>query len=412
MRYFGLLFAVVGVTLVGAKTAAAETLVGLAGPLTGPYAWAGASTKEAIEVAVADLNARGGVLGQPIAVIEADDYCDGAQAVAFVNKLVAARVVVVFGHQCSGAAIPASKVYADAGVLLIATGATSPKLTEQGFTNVFRMVGRDDLQGRVAGDLLADRWSGKPIAILHDGQPYGQGLAEETRQRLKERGVAEAMFESIEPGKADYSQIVNKMRASGIRVLYYGGYTHEAALIIRAAKEHGYKLQLVAGDGISNEDFGLIAGAASDGTLMTNAPVPSGPEAAEFATKFREGMRLRFAATAPCRSGRKRSRRRARSRSKPLRRCCAATNSIPCSAGSASTRKATSRAMPALSGTSGKMAPTNRLNRPTWPIDLVAKGPKELAMRHFSIPCARFSPLRSSVLHPPLPKPWSVWRRR
>ena len=219
------------------------------------------------KAAVADLNAKGGVLGEQIELITADDYCDGEQAVAAANKLVADRVVAVFGHQCSGAAIPASKVYADAGLLMIATEATNPKLTEQGLTNVFRMVGRDDVQGRIAGDLLAERWGNKPIAILHDGQAYGKGLAEETKKRLNERGIAEAMFEAIEPGKADYWDVVQKMRAKGIEVLYFGGYQHEAALIIRQAREHGYQLQLVAGDGISNEDFALIAGPASDGTL-------------------------------------------------------------------------------------------------------------------------------------------------
>ena len=129
------------------------------------------------------------MLGHPLEVVEADDYCDAEQAVAAANKLVAAGVAAVFGHQCSGAAIPASRVYADAGLLMIATEATNPKLTEQGFTDLFRMVGRDDVQGRIAGDLLAERWGDKPIAIVHDGQAYGQGLAEETRKRLNQRGI-------------------------------------------------------------------------------------------------------------------------------------------------------------------------------------------------------------------------------
>jgi branched-chain amino acid transport system substrate-binding protein len=265
-------------------------LLGLAAPLTGHNAFAGAAVKEAVEVSIADLNARGGALGSALKLIAVDDYCDGEQAVAAASKLVAAGVVAVFGHPCSGAAIPASKVYADAGVLQIATGATNPKLTEQGFTNLFRMVGRDDLQGLIAGDLLAERWGSKPIAILHDGTAYGQGLAEETRKRLIQRGIREAMFEAIEAGKVDYWDVVQRMRAIGIEVLYYGGYAQEAGLIIRQAKEHGYPLQLVGGDGINNENFGLIAGGAADGTLMTFFPQPSGPVAARIAAKFKEGV--------------------------------------------------------------------------------------------------------------------------
>ena len=155
------------------------------------------------ELAVADLNAKGGVLGEQIELITVDDYCDGEQAVAAANKLVADGVVAVVRPPVLGRRDPrVEDLYEAAGVLMISTFATNPKLTEQGFANVFRVVGRDDLQGRIAGDLLAERWGDKPIAILHDGQAYGKGLAEETKKRLNERGIAEAMFEAIEPGKA------------------------------------------------------------------------------------------------------------------------------------------------------------------------------------------------------------------
>jgi branched-chain amino acid transport system substrate-binding protein len=218
------------ITLVTGAPAQAEVRIGFAAALTGPMAWAGAGSEQGAEFGVADLNAKGGVLGEQIELITADDYCDGEQAVAAANKLVAAAVVAVVGHQCSGAAIPASKVYSQAGLLMISTFATNPKLTEQGFTNVFRLVGRDDLQGRMAGDLLSERWANKPIAVLHDGQDFGKGLAEETRKRLNERGITAAMFEAIEPGKADYWDVVQKMRAMGVEVLYYGGYKHGAGL--------------------------------------------------------------------------------------------------------------------------------------------------------------------------------------
>jgi branched-chain amino acid transport system substrate-binding protein len=150
----------------------------------------------------------------------------------------------------------------------------------------------------MAGDLLAERWGNKPIAILHDGQAFGKGLAEETRKRLNQRGITAAMFEAIEPGKVDYWDVVQKMRAMGVEVLYYGGYKHEAGLIIRQAREHGYQLHLVGGDGIGGEDFALIAGSASDGTLMTAPPMPSGPEAAELAKKVTESSQNAFTAYA------------------------------------------------------------------------------------------------------------------
>ena len=278
----------------GALPGHAEVRIGLAVPLTGPMAWAGGRVEEGAKVAIADLNARGGVLGEQIEMIAADDYCDGEQAIAAANKLVAAGVAAIFGHPCSGAAIPASRIYADAGLLMISNRATNPKLTEQGLRNVFRVVGRDDLQGRIAGDLLAERWSNRPIAILHDGRPYGKGLAGETKKRLNERGIAEAIFEAIEPGKVDYWDVVQKLQGMGVEVLYFGGHPHEAGLIIRQAREHGYELQLVGGDAMVLEDFALIAGPASDGTLMTSPPEPLNREAAEFAAKATGSLRPSF----------------------------------------------------------------------------------------------------------------------
>jgi branched-chain amino acid transport system substrate-binding protein len=191
---------------------------------------------------------------------------------------------------------PPSKIYADAGILLFAPFATNPKLTEQGLTNVFRMVGRDDVSGELAAELLAKRWGDKPIAIVHDGELSRP--AEEVKKRLNARGIAEAMFEAIVPGKADYWDVVQRMRAKAIEVLYYSGYTHEAGLLIRQAREHGYELQLLASDAIGNEDFGLIAGPAAEGALITIFPFPSGPEAAAFAAKFTEAHQPPFAAYA------------------------------------------------------------------------------------------------------------------
>jgi branched-chain amino acid transport system substrate-binding protein len=113
-------------------------------------------------------------------------------------------VVFVAGHPCSGAAIPASKVYEQAGILMISSTASNPKLTDDGGPNIFRMAGRDDQIARVAAQWLADRWGAAQIAIVHDGQAYGKGLAEEVKRRLNERGVHEAMYEAIVPGQLEY----------------------------------------------------------------------------------------------------------------------------------------------------------------------------------------------------------------
>lgn len=279
-----------GIALVAsAAPVQAEVLIGFGGSITGSTNWLVEQLLRGARQAVADLNDGGGVLGEPIEMTIADDYCDGEQGVAAANKLVAHGVVFVVGHICSGASIPASQVYADAGILMISPGSTNPTLTEQGLGNVFRVIGRDDRQGAMAGDYLADHWAERKIAIVHDGELYGQGLAEETKRRLNRRGVQEVLFAQIEPGQVDYIDVIEEMRALGVHVLYYAGYPAEAGLIIRQARGRGYDLQLIGGDAIYAEDFGLIAGPAADGTLFTGTPdVVGRPAAAPLVAKFRD----------------------------------------------------------------------------------------------------------------------------
>ena len=206
------------------------------------------------------------------------------------NKFASEGVVFVAGHFCSGSSIPASQVYEEEDILQISPGSTNPKLTEEGGPNVFRVCGRDDQQGAVAGDYLADNFKGKKIAILHDKTAYGKGLADETRKQLKARGISEAMYEAYTAGEKDYSALVSKMKGAGIDVFYLGGYHTEAGLMIRQAREQGYGVQLVSGDALVTDEYWKITGDAGEGTLMTFSPDPrKNPAAAPVVKKFRDG---------------------------------------------------------------------------------------------------------------------------
>ena len=283
-----LLLVAATLTALHATPAQAEITIGAAGPLSGQEKGQGENLRRGAEMAVADLNARGGVLGQRVRLIVVDDACDPDQAVAAANQLVSERVAMVSGHGCSGSSIPASKVYTKAGIVMISPMSTNPKLTDQGAPNVFRVIGRDDQQGLVAGNYLADQWGTKKIAILHDGQAYGKGLAEETRKRLSKRGVPVAMYEEYKFGEKDYSGLVSRMRAEGIAVAYVGGYVTEAALILRQARDQGYGLELVSGDALTDDEFWLITGPAGEGAVFTFAPdARRNPEAAPVVARFR-----------------------------------------------------------------------------------------------------------------------------
>jgi len=270
-------------------SAHAEVLIGVAGPMTGANAWPGEQMQRGAELAVADINAGGGILGDDVRLVAADDFCDAEQGVAAARKLVSEGVKFVAGHYCSGASIPASKIYEDAGVLMISPASSNPTLTELGRTNVFRVIIRDDADGIMNGNYLADHWKGEEIAILHDTTVFGKGLADATREQLRKRGLTEAIYRAFEPGKSDYSAEIASLQSSKIAVLYVGGYQTEMGLLIRAARDRGYNVQLVTGSGVlATEEYGLIAGPAAEGTLFTSFPDPRlNPHATVVIERFR-----------------------------------------------------------------------------------------------------------------------------
>jgi branched-chain amino acid transport system substrate-binding protein len=272
-----------------ASSAGAEILIGMAGALTGPNAYQGEQQQQGVEMAIADINAAGGVLGQQLRLVSVDDACDSGQAIAAAHKLVAEKVAFVVGHQCSGASIPAAGIYERAGVIQMTPASTNPQLTENGRLNVFRICGRDDQQGAIAGAYLAARGRDAKIAILNDGSVYGKGIAEETKHQLRQHGGAETLYDELEPGLSDYSPLIAKLQAAGIQIAYFGGYYREAAILIRNAREQGYNLQLVSGDSIASEAFIQVTGEAGEGTVFTSFRDPRrNPGANSLLERFRQ----------------------------------------------------------------------------------------------------------------------------
>jgi branched-chain amino acid transport system substrate-binding protein len=271
-----------------ARAGRAEVLIGVAGPMTGQNAWFGEQYQRGTELAVADINAAGGVLGQQVRLITVDDFCDPEQAVAAARKLVSDGAIFVVGHHCSGASIPASEIYEAAGVLMISPASSNPMLTELGRANVFRVMHRDDALGIVIGNYLANHWSDKKIAILHDNTVFGKGIAELTKDQLNRRGLIEAIYQAYVPGKNDYGAEIAELQGNDIAVAFIGGYHADIALMARAAGSRGYLVQLVAGLGLTSDDFGLIAGPAAEGTLFLDVADPRGrAEAAPVVERFR-----------------------------------------------------------------------------------------------------------------------------
>jgi branched-chain amino acid transport system substrate-binding protein len=256
---------VLAVVLVLAPLGArAEILVGIADTFSGATNW-GFLVWRSVAVAVAELNEAGGLLGHTIHLARADDACDPEQAVAAARKIAADGAALVIGHACSGAAIPASKIYEAAGILYMAPNASNPRLTDEGGPYVFRLRGRDDRAAALATGDLIERWA--------------------------DERIGEALYEEIAPGQLDHTDLVTKLQSARVGVVFFGGYPLEAGLFIRGARQQGATFPLIGGDALGTEEFGSAGGLAAEGTrfLFPPNPMRTNPEAAaRFMAKYRE----------------------------------------------------------------------------------------------------------------------------
>jgi branched-chain amino acid transport system substrate-binding protein len=272
-----------------AGQAAADVIFAVGGPMTGGSAAFGAQLKQGTEQAVADINAAGGILGQKIVLKSGDDRADPKEGVSVANKFAADGVKYVIGHFNSGVTIPGSEVYQENGILEITPAATNPKVTDRGMWNIFRVCGRDDQQGVVAGTLIADKFKGKRIAIVHDKTTYGQGLADETRKAINAKGLKEVFFEGVNKDDKDFTALVSKLKAANPDLVYWGGLHDTGGLILRQMRDQGLKAPMMGGDGMADDEFAAIAGPGAEGTLMTFSPDPrTNPKNKEIVDLFRK----------------------------------------------------------------------------------------------------------------------------
>ena len=270
--------------------AQAEIVIATAGPMTGQYASFGQQMKAGAEQAVEDINAAGGVNGEQLRLVVGDDACDPKQAVAVANQFAGDGVVFVAGHFCSGSSIPASSVYAEEGIIQISPASTNPKLTdERAGPGVYRVCGRDDQQGEVAGNYLVENFPDAKVAFINDKTAYGKGLADATQAAYEAAGGSPALVEAYTAGEKDYTALVSKLKQEEIDVLYVGGYHTEAGLMARQMKDQGMDTKLVSGDALVTDEYWSITGDAGEGTLMTFSPDPRKNEgAADLVATFRE----------------------------------------------------------------------------------------------------------------------------
>jgi branched-chain amino acid transport system substrate-binding protein len=269
----GFLALAVAAALGASSIVQADIKIGVAGPMTGANASFGEQYMKGAQAAADAINKTGGVNGEQIVLVAGDDACEPKQAVAIANRLADQdKVAGVVGHFCSSSTVPASEVYADAGVLMITPGSTNPTVTERGLPAVFRMCGRDDQQGIVAGDYIVDVLKGKKVAVINDKDTYGKGLADATSAQLTKRGVKPILEEGLTRGEKDFSALVTKIRSVNADVVYFGGLHPEAGPLVRQMREQGLKdVRFMSDDGIVTDELVTTAGGAQyvDGVYMT-----------------------------------------------------------------------------------------------------------------------------------------------
>ncbi len=264
------LFAAMVLAGVAGHSFAADTIkIGIAGPKTGPVTQYGDMQFIGAKQAIKDINAKGGVDGKMLEAKEYGDACDPKQAVAVANKVVNDGVKYVIGHLCSSSTQPASDIYEDEGVIMITPAATSPEITARGYKLIFRTIGLDSAQGPAAGNYIADHVKPKVVAVLHDKQQYGEGIATAVKSTLEAKGTKVAVFEGLNAGDKDFASIIQKLKQSNVDFVYYGGYHPELGLILRQSKEKGLNAKFMGPEGVGNDSISQIAQNASEGLLVT-----------------------------------------------------------------------------------------------------------------------------------------------
>ncbi|MDP3429051.1 MAG: branched-chain amino acid ABC transporter substrate-binding protein, partial [Desulfomicrobium sp.] len=289
-KLFTLGFLTVAFVALTLGSAWANTIrIGLMCPLTGSWASEGQDMKQIVELLAAETNKAGGINGAQVEIIVEDDGGDPRQAALAATRLTTKDISAVIGTYGSSVTEASQNIYAESGILQVATGSTAIRLSEKGLPLFFRTCPRDDEQGMVAAKTLSELGFTK-IAILHDNTSYAKGLADEAKALLEAQGKTIAFYDALTPGERDYNAILTKIKSADPEVVFFTGYYPEAGMLLRQKMEMGWKVPMMGGDATNNPDLVKIAGnQAADGFMFLSPPVPADldtPEAKKFIEDF------------------------------------------------------------------------------------------------------------------------------
>lgn len=274
----------------------AQTVVkiGHAGPLTGPIAHFGKDGENGARLALEDANAKGlSIGGKPVKfeLISEDDQGDPRTATTAAQRLTDAGVVGVVGHTTSGASIPASRVYEQAGVPVITPSSTSPKLTQQNYKVTYRVIANDLQQGEAMAKYAIETLKVKKLAIIDDRTAYGQGLADAFAEQVKKLGGEIVGREFTNDKATDFTAILTKIKGRTPDAVFYGGMDAQGAPMLRQMRQLGIAATYLGGDGTCTAEMVKLAGnAMNDKVFCTQAGIPLSamPGGSEFLSRFKQ----------------------------------------------------------------------------------------------------------------------------
>ena len=288
-----------------APAAAGDVVVklGFAAPLTGPQAHYGEEYKNGVTLAIEDANAEKPTIdGKPVKLelLAEDDLADPKTATQVAQKFVDAKVNGIIGHFNSGTAIPASKIYSDAGIPQVAM-ATAPAFTQQGFKTTFRSMTSDTQQGTVMGKFVVETLKAKKIAIIDDRTAYGQGLADEFEKAVKANGGEVVKREFTTDKATDFAAILTTLKASSPDVVFYGGADAQSAPMAKQMKRLGLKAPLVSGEMTKTPTFLKLAGKEAEGSIASLAglPLDQMPKGKDYETRYKARFNADVATYSP-----------------------------------------------------------------------------------------------------------------
>lgn len=266
--------------------------IGFSAPLNGPQAHYGQEYLNGVKMAIDEANAEGIKFhNQPVTfeLLSEDDGADPKSATQIAERFVDLKVNGVIGHFNSGTAIPASRIYENAGIPNIAM-ATSPVLTTQGFKTVFRSLTSDIQQGSVLGDYIVKKMGFKNIAIIDDRTAYGQGLADELEKAVIAAGGKILSREFTNDKATDFQSILTAIKVENPDAVFYGGADAQSAPMVKQMKRLGFTCPLISGEMSKTPTFLTVAGPEAEGTLASLAglPLDKMPQGREYEKKYKE----------------------------------------------------------------------------------------------------------------------------